>query len=132
MPKEKSSIVVCLSLVSHCLRILTIFLWVLKYCNFTNCLVITSCIHVIILHFKMIFACMKLVIIRKKYITLIVTIGYCCSWLDLFNILEELLDPYNTFNSFSSGYILYFYTRHGYNRFTFISPTNSWNIFIFK
>jgi hypothetical protein len=50
MPKEKSNIVVCLSLVSHYVKILTIFLLVLKYCNFTNCLVITSCIHVIILY----------------------------------------------------------------------------------
>jgi hypothetical protein len=132
MPREKSSIVVCLSLVSHYVKILTIFLLVLKYCNFISCLVITSCIHVIILYFNMIFACMKLVIMRKKYTTLIVTIEYCCSWLDLFNILEELLDPYCTFNTFNSGYILYFYIRHGYNRFTFTSPTDSWNIFIFK
>lgn len=132
MPKEKSNIVVCLSLVSHYVKILTIFLLMLKYCNFTNCHVITSCIHVIILYFNMIFACMKLVIMRKKYTTLIVTIEYCCSWLYLFNILEELLDPYCTFNSFSIGCIFYLYTRHGYNRFTFTNPTNSWNIFIFK
>jgi hypothetical protein len=46
MPQEKSSIVVCLSLVSHYVKILTIFLLVLKYCNFTNCPTITWCIHV--------------------------------------------------------------------------------------